>query len=78
MPDQRPSDPLSPAILLTPLQAARRLCVSHRTLERWRADGWGPPFIVLGRRSVRCIGRCRVLRLRPLRKRLPLRQRVAL
>ena len=39
--------------LLTPIQAAHQLGISHRTLERWRADDFGPPSIALGRRAVR-------------------------
>ena len=39
--------------LLTPSEAASRLGISHRTLERWRADHYGPPFINVGPRAVR-------------------------
>lgn len=33
-------------------QAARKLGVSPRTLEKWRITGDGPPFIKVGRRVV--------------------------
>ena len=39
--------------LLTPNEAASRLGISHRTLERWRAERRGPPFIIVGPRAVR-------------------------
>ena len=42
-----------PAPLLTPAEAADRLAVSAKTLERWRSTGDGPPYIALGRRLVR-------------------------
>ena len=31
---------------------ARRLGVSKRTLQRWRAEGGGPPYVRLGPRRV--------------------------
>lgn len=31
---------------------ARRLGVSRRTLQRWRAEGGGPPYVRLGSRRV--------------------------
>ena len=34
-------------------EAAAFLCVSHRTLKRWRYDGGGPRFVVLSRQVVR-------------------------
>jgi excisionase family DNA binding protein len=36
--------------LLTQQQAAEMLCLSERTLERWRVSGDGPAFVKLGRR----------------------------
>ena len=39
--------------LLTPPEVARRLHVSIKTLERWRAIGSGPPFHRIGLRAVR-------------------------
>lgn len=39
--------------LLTTHQAAKRLGVSHRTLEDWRFRGGGPQFCKVGRRLVR-------------------------
>ena len=38
--------------LLTERQAAELLTVSSRTLQSWRSDGLGPPFVRVGR-SVR-------------------------
>ena len=35
---------------LSTKQAARALGLSHRTLEDWRIDGFGPLFIKAGRR----------------------------
>lgn len=32
--------------------AAQILGVSHRTLQRWRLEGFGPPFVRIGRRAV--------------------------
>lgn len=46
-------DPGTGELLLTPGEAAGRLRVSVRTLERWRAHGTGPPYVVVGGRSVR-------------------------
>jgi predicted DNA-binding transcriptional regulator AlpA len=37
-------------VLLSQRQAADLLCLSERTLERWRVSGDGPSFIKLGRR----------------------------
>jgi predicted DNA-binding transcriptional regulator AlpA len=36
--------------LLTQRQAAEMLCLSERTLERWRVSGDGPAYVKLGRR----------------------------
>ena len=36
--------------LLTQRQAAEYLCLSERTLERWRVTGVGPCYVKLGRR----------------------------
>lgn len=46
-----PSDDMMPAHL-TQQDLATRWSVSVRTLERWRADGYGPPWLAL-RGSVR-------------------------
>lgn len=35
--------------LLNTLQAAERLRVSKRTLEKWRVEGTGPAFLKIGR-----------------------------
>ncbi len=40
-------------VLLTPAEAAERLAVSERVLERWRATGDGPRFAKLSRKTVR-------------------------
>ena len=37
-------------VLLNQRQAAEYLCLSERTLERWRVSGDGPAFVKLGRR----------------------------
>ncbi len=50
---RRSDGPPSGEGLLTPAAAAARLAISPRTLERWRADGFGPPYFAVGRRSVR-------------------------
>ena len=43
----------SPAVfLLDERQAAGRLCLAVRTLQKWRVTGGGPRFVKLGR-SVR-------------------------
>ena len=42
------SDPSRPPQYLTQRQLADRWRISPRTLERWRAAGYGPPWIVLG------------------------------
>lgn len=39
--------------LLTPEATAEMLDKGVSTLERWRADGSGPPFCRIGKRSVR-------------------------
>lgn len=36
-------------MLLFQSQLARRLGVTVRTLERWRTEGEGPPFLKVGR-----------------------------
>jgi predicted DNA-binding transcriptional regulator AlpA len=36
--------------LLSQRQAAALLCLSERTLERWRISGTGPSYVKLGRR----------------------------
>jgi predicted DNA-binding transcriptional regulator AlpA len=36
--------------LLSQREAAARLLLSERTLERWRVTGGGPAFVKLGRR----------------------------
>jgi predicted DNA-binding transcriptional regulator AlpA len=36
--------------LLSQCEAAQLLCLSERTLERWRVSGTGPAFVKLGRR----------------------------
>ncbi len=38
---------------VTSAQLAEELQVSTRTLTRWRIEGSGPPFYVLGRSTVR-------------------------
>jgi len=38
--------------LLKEKQAAERLGVSRRTLQRWRLSGDGPPFVRIGPRRV--------------------------
>lgn len=48
----------SPAIsdgeqLLKPTETASALNVSERTLEKWRYEGGGPPYVRLSRRCVR-------------------------
>ncbi|RMF05231.1 MAG: DNA-binding protein [Alphaproteobacteria bacterium] len=40
----------NPVPNLTTRQAARRLGLSPRTLEKWRVEGNGPPFYKIGRR----------------------------
>ena len=42
-----------PQQLLTPQDAAKRLAVSEKTLQRWRRVRTGPPWIVVGGRSIR-------------------------
>jgi len=36
------------SVLLTEKQAAERLNLSHRTLQRWRVTGQGPRYTKLG------------------------------
>jgi excisionase family DNA binding protein len=43
-------NPGATAMLLTQQEAAERLRLSERTLERWRVSGDGPPFVKAGRR----------------------------
>lgn len=50
---EAPAVPRIENTLLTEAQTAQRLQVSIRTLQGWRLSGGGPPFIKLGRRSVR-------------------------
>ena len=42
------SDPFTLPRYLTQRELADRWRISPRTLERWRAEGYGPPWIVLG------------------------------
>ena len=37
------------AILLSQRSVAERLGVTERTMERWRAEGCGPPYLKVGR-----------------------------
>ena len=39
--------------LLKPAEAARRLGVQERALERWRSTGGGPPYVKLGGKTLR-------------------------
>ena len=39
--------------LLTGTEAAKYLGASPRTLDNWRCQGWGPPFVVLSARAIR-------------------------
>ncbi len=39
--------------LLTPAEAAGKLAVTERVLERWRGTGEGPAFVKLSRKTVR-------------------------
>ena len=39
--------------LLSTKQTAERLGISDRTLEKWRLTGESPPYLKLGRRTVR-------------------------
>jgi predicted site-specific integrase-resolvase len=36
-------------LFLTTAEAANRLGLAPKTLERWRWSGFGPPFVKLGR-----------------------------
>lgn len=47
------SDTALPSRLLTQLEVASLLGVSHRTLEDWRIAKRGPAFLKLGHRTVR-------------------------
>jgi len=40
-------------VLLTPAEAARRLGVKERVLERWRSTGDGPAYVRLGGKTLR-------------------------
>ena len=42
----------APSDLLRSREAAERLRLSHRTLDRWRTSGDGPPFVRLGKKAV--------------------------
>ena len=50
--DQTPRQP-SPARLLRPAEAAERLGVTVKTLERWRGTGEGPQFVRCSSKSIR-------------------------
>lgn len=39
--------------LLTPNEAATLLRISPKTLEKWRSDDEGPPWVTVGRRHIR-------------------------
>ncbi len=39
--------------LLTTRDAAQLLALSTRTLEKWRVEGGGPPFVVMSPKCVR-------------------------
>ena len=41
--------PVKQVILLPQRTVAERLGVTARTIERWRAEGAGPPFLKVGR-----------------------------
>lgn len=43
---------MPPNIVISENEAARRLGVSPRTLQRWRDEGDGPAFVRLGARRV--------------------------
>ena len=42
-------------VLLTVLQAAELLGTSPRTLDGWRCDGTGPPYLKLSHKVVRYV-----------------------
>ncbi len=42
-----------PGGLLTPAEAAQRMRVTDRVLERWRSNGEGPRYVRLSRKSIR-------------------------
>jgi hypothetical protein len=60
MPDNDPPNKVEPAashfgnldsdVYLIQSEAAKHLRVSSRTLERWRIEGTGPPWMRFGRR----------------------------
>ncbi len=41
---------------LDTIGAAKFVGVSKRTLEKWRYEGGGPPYLKLGRRVLYCLG----------------------
>ena len=49
MPDRRTSTP----ILLTEKEAGKLLGFSIRTLQKWRIQGEGPPFVRISARAIR-------------------------
>ncbi len=48
----QPAPAKHPNIVIPEPEAAKRLGVSPRTLQRWRENGDGPPFVVLGARRI--------------------------
>ena len=48
----RPALEITMPVLLSQRQAADLLCLSERTLERWRVTGCGPAYVKLGGRRV--------------------------
>jgi predicted DNA-binding transcriptional regulator AlpA len=50
--DARSSGALTMDEHLDENQLAKRLSLSPRTIQRWRQDGKGPPYLKLGRRIV--------------------------
>jgi len=34
---------------LTEKETGKRIAVSRSTLRKWRREGWGPPYVKLGR-----------------------------
>lgn len=53
MPDLGALMPSAQPRLLRPADVAEMLCVSERTLERWRQTGEGPRYLSLSRKAVR-------------------------